>query len=373
MLPVDIPTRDELVALARERSDACVSIYLETTPLTQEIDASRIALRNAVREAVVQLEAVGLDKRRIWPIEEQFADLIDDDAFWVHQARSLALLATPDHLSTFRLANVLSPTVQVADRFHLKPLLRAITHPHAGFILALSGNGARLIEFFSDMPPEEVRVPDMPRDAASAVGRASINDRSPAARIVGSEGKKVRLRQYARAVDAALRPVLAGSTAPLLLAALPPLGPIFRSLASYPYLLAHGIEDDVERLTPAELTARVRPLLDAAYETELAQAREHFLRRDDQHRATTDVATAARAAVQGAIETLLVDMDLVVPGTLDEETGEVTFAEGGDAATYGVVDQIAMVALSMGARVLSVRAPDLPRPAPLAATFRYRL
>lgn len=372
MLPVDVPTRDEFMALAAERSDVCVSIYIETTPVSTEIEGSRIAFANAVRAAMAQLEAVDTDKRRLWPLAEQLDDLAEDDEFWAHQARSLAVLATPERLVSFRLANNLAPTVQVSDRFHLKPLLRALTHPHAGFILALSENGVRLVEFFSDMAPHDVRVPDLPRDAASSAGKASLNDRSHSSRIVGSEGKKVRLRQYARAVDAALRPVLAGQVTPMILASNPPLGPIFRSVASYPRLLAEGFEEEVDRLTPLQLAEHARTALDTAYGAEVAELRERFAVRDGQGRATSDVAVAARAAAQGAIETLLVDMDAVVPGTIDEETGSVAFGEEG-AASYGVTDQIAMMALATGARVVSVRASDLPRETPVAATLRYTL
>lgn len=373
MLPIDLPTSAEVMALARERGDACVSIYLETTPITREIEASQIAFSNMAREAIGQLEAVGLDKRRVWPLREHFDDLLDDTEFWIHQARSLCVLATPEHLSTFRLANRLTPTVQVADRFHVKPLLRAITHLHAGYVLALSENGARLIEFFADMAPVELTVPDMPRDAASAVGKSSINDRSPSNRLTGSEGKKVRLRQYARAVDGALRPVLAGDRVPLILAANPPLGPIFRSVASYPHVLADGLDIEFERMSPAELAAAARPLMDAAHAEDLANHRALFGRREGQDRATTDIATAARAAVQGAIEMLLVDMEATLPGIIDEETGAVAFAEAEGAESYGLADQIAIMALATGAEVLSVRAEDLPRSAPLAATLRYPL
>lgn len=372
MLPVDLPTRSAFMGLARERSDACISIYLETTPMTQDIDASQIALGNMAREAVDQLEAAGLDKRRIWPLREQFDDLLADTEFWIYQARSLCVLATPEHLSTFRLANRLAPTVQVSDRFHLKPLLRALTHAHSAFVLALSENAVRLVELFADMEPVEVQVPDMPRDAASAAGRASINDRSHSGRLVGSEGKKVRLRQYARAVDAALRPLLAAETVPLILAANPPLAPIFRSIASYPHLVADGLDVEMDRMSPAELAAAARPLVDASHAADLADRADLFGRRDGQGRATTDVATAARAAVQGAIEMLLVDMEAALPGTVDEETGAIAFAEVEGAESYGIVDQIAVLALATGAEVLSVRADDLPGSAPLAATLRYR-
>ena len=41
MLYIDLPTRPEFLALRHKRADACVSIYVETTPLTQHVDASR--------------------------------------------------------------------------------------------------------------------------------------------------------------------------------------------------------------------------------------------------------------------------------------------------------------------------------------------
>lgn len=373
MLHVDIPGPDAYRRLAAVRADACVSIYVETTPLTQASDASRIAFQNLAREAMAQLEAAGFDKRRALELAEHFDDIAEDDDFWAVQARSLAVLATPDSVRTFRLANRLTATVQVSDRFHLKPLLRAITFPHAGFVLALSENEARLVEFFADMPPQEVRVPDMPRDAASSVGKASINDRSHFGRIAGADGKKVRLRQYARAVDAALRPVLAGVSEPLVLACNPPLQSIFRSVFSYHHILAEGFRHEVDRLTPLDLATAARPILDASYAAEITQVRETFAARAEQRRTTTDIAMAGRAAAAGAIDTLMVDMDVATPGLIDETTGEVLFADAEGPETYGVVDQIATLALNTGARVLAVRKQDIPEGAALAAVLRYAM
>jgi hypothetical protein len=59
MLHVDIPGRDELRALLDHRDPVSVSIYLPTTPLTQEVAASRISLGNLARLAETQLAADG--------------------------------------------------------------------------------------------------------------------------------------------------------------------------------------------------------------------------------------------------------------------------------------------------------------------------
>ena len=373
MLHVDIPTQPEIRDLALARGSACVSLYLPTTTLTQETDHDRLALKNLALEAVAKLEAAGVDKRRIWPITEQLEDLVDDDAFWRLQSRSLAVFVTPETVRTFRLPNNLNAMVQVSDRFHLKPLLRAVTFPHEAIVLALSVNAVRVVEVFADLPPHEVRVAGMPKDAMSAVGKATIGHRSPSGRIHGSEGEKVRLRQYSRAVDQALRPVLAGRETPLILAATRPVDDVFRSVSTYPHLVAQQITKSPDNLSDLELAEAARPLLDEIHADQLKTLLDLFQVRKAQGRATTDLASAARAATFGAVDALLVDIDSIDPGWLDETDGTVRFAAAGETSAYGIVDEIAGRALITGAKVLGVRKADLPDGAHLAAILRYAL
>ncbi|MCI0346210.1 MAG: hypothetical protein L0221_12330 [Chloroflexi bacterium] len=371
MLYVDIPTAAELKSLASHRDDLCVSIYLPTTPVTQETAADRIALKNLGRQAIRELTEAEADKRRVAALSEHIDDLIDDDEFWRFQAHSLAVLATPDHVHTFRVPSALSPVAVVSDRFHLKPLLRAATFPNSGYVLALAEGAVRLVEVSADLPATAAKVQGMPKDAASAVGKATLNDRSPSGRIQGSEGQKVRLRQYARKVDAALREMLAGSEVPLILAATEPLASIYRSVNTYPHLAQATMSGSPDRLTDAQLAEQARAVLDDIYREEIAAWATLFATRENQGRATTDLGSAARAATMGAVDTMLVDIDAVVPGTVDDVAGTVTIADEPGASSYGVVDEIARRVLLSGGRVLGVRNDDIPGEKPLAAILRY--
>lgn len=67
MLYVDIPSLSDLQNLNEVRADACVSLYVPTTPVTQDVEASRVAAGNLAKQAYEQLEAAGLDKRRLGP------------------------------------------------------------------------------------------------------------------------------------------------------------------------------------------------------------------------------------------------------------------------------------------------------------------
>ena len=368
---IDIPTREELAALLDERDPASVSIYLPTSPLPQDADADRIEFKNLAAEAIGQLEAGGADRAAVAGVREHADDLLDDDEFWTRMASSLAAFVTPGGVHTFRLPNRLTSMVEVSDRMHLKPLLRSVTFPQAAVVLALAQGSVRLIEVARDVPPEEIPVADLPSDVASAVGKASISDRTAAGRIQGSEGQKVRMRQFARLVDRAIRPVVAGLGMPLILAGAEPLASIYRSVNSYPGLADEGIPGNPEGASDQQLADAARGILDRLYEAELTQVRERFEARVAQGRGATDLTDIARAATFGAVDTLLADIDQSVPGFVDEESGAVTLDDSDDAANYGVVDELARRVLLSGGRVLALRADDIPGDTATAAILRY--
>jgi len=369
-LHLDIPTHAELTALLDARAAACVSIYLPTSPLPQEADAARIAFKDLAAQALRQLADAGVPDASL---REQLEDLQEDASFWRDLAISLAVFAGEHGIRSFRLPNRLTSIVEVSDRFHVKPLLRTVTFAQSGFVLALAQGSVRLIEVAPDVPASELRVPELPSDVASAAGVASIADRGATGRIQGSEGQKVRMREYARAVDRALRHVLAGHGLPLILASAEPMDAIYRSVNSYPGLVAPGIPGNPEAATPAELAAAARGVLDELYAADLASLRELFQTRAAQGRGVSDLGDVARAATIGAVQTLLADIDATVPGFLDEETGAVTYDASDDARNYGVVDEIARRTLLHGGRVLALRAEDLPGDTAAAAILRYAL
>jgi hypothetical protein len=280
------------------------------------------------------------------------ADLVEDDEFWRFQARSLAVLATPDRLRSYRLPNRLTEAAEISDRFHLKPLLRAVTFVNHAFVLVLSQNTVRLVEVYADLPPVTVQVPALPKDAARAGGQKSA------------------MRQYARQIDHALRSFLAGRHTPLLLAATEPFDSIFRSVASYPHLQAPSLPSVTEHTADGDLEQAARTFLDALHAREIEELNASFQRHVGQGRATVDVFDAARDATFGRIEALIVDMDEVMAGTVDDDGG-VTLRDAPGADSYDVLDEIACRSLLTGARVLSARRDDIPQGAPLAAILRY--
>jgi len=368
-LHTDIPTRAQVERLLDAHDAASVTIYVPTDPASNG-EAERTELGNLATEAERQLVEMGTPKAAVASVAESIEDLADDSAFWRHQARCLAVFVTPDLAVTFRLPNRLVARVEVSDRFFVKPLLRSITFPQVAMVLALAQGSVRLIEVAPEVGAEQVQVPDLPTDVASAVGKASITERAPIGRLQGSEGQKVRMRQYARLVDQALRPVLGGLGVPLILAAAEPLDAIFRSVCTYPHLAASGITGNPEARSDSELAESARPILDELNAAALHDVRDRYEQRESESRAAADLAVIARAATFGAVDTVLVDIDEAVQGTIDE-TGALHVT--GEDADYGVVDEIARRVWKTGGTVLAVRREDLPGDGPAAAILRYAL
>ncbi|QNT69739.1 hypothetical protein HQ394_10945 [Defluviicoccus vanus] len=347
-----------------------MSIYLRTTPLTQETKSNRIELKNLLKTALDEMTAAGIDKRSILPIEADVTDLIEDDDFWVTQANSLAIFATPERILTFQLGSHVTNLVEVSDRFHLKPLLRAVTFPHTAYVLALSMGAVRLVEVTPDNAPREVTVPSLPKSMADALGRRSHQERSGDMNKAEESSENALLTRYSRVIDKALRVVLTGQHRPLIIAAAEPLASVFRHVCSYHNLAAHVIPGSADRTPDHELATAAQAVLDNVYAGDIAAFHELYAQRTQQGRATTDITQAARAATYGAVDTLIVDMDTTISGFIDDE-GAVTLDDAPDAVNYGVVDEIARRTLQAGGKVIAARRDDIPGKADLAAVLRY--
>lgn len=368
MMHIDLPTRSQVDRLLASNHLASVSIYLHTDH-TSHGDPERIECRTLLAKAVEQLQAASVPKADIALIEEHVAAVIEDDELWTHMARTMAIFTNPVETAVFRLANRLESQVEVSDRYYVKPLMRAITFPQAAYVLAIAQHGWRLLRVMADGHAVDVTPSGAPDDVAEAA--AELHGKGKAARgVQGHETQKVRARQYAMQVDRAIRPVLGGTSLPLILAAAEPMASIFRAVNHHPHLTKSVIAGSPENIGNDQLAEAARPILDEIYAAEIAEQNERFERLRGPGLAITDLADIARAATNGLVDTLFVDIEETVHGTVDE-AGNITLADGPSAEVYGVADEAARRAWAHGGRVYAIRRNEVPGGGPAAAILRY--
>jgi hypothetical protein len=267
---MDVIRRTDLERLALQGAGSCVSVFLPTHRAGPEVHQGPIRLKNLLREATESLQADGVKAPTIRSLLAPLWRLLDDGLFWQYQSDGLALFSRPGWWRSFRVPLELPELARVADRFHISPLLPLLTGDGHFFVLALSQNQIRLLEGTRDRL-EEVDLPGVPlgvRDAlqgeeAQKQLQLYVADRGGVGargifRGHGSAGdvQEERVLQYLRKVDRALGEVLAGERAPMVLAAVEHLAPIWRKANTYPHLVDEVLPGSPEGLGMHQLHAR---------------------------------------------------------------------------------------------------------------------
>ncbi|MBF2018141.1 MAG: hypothetical protein IGS23_23680 [Rivularia sp. T60_A2020_040] len=369
MLYKDTIREKQLLKLAAQRG-VCVSIFLPTTPLTQDAQADRIVLKNLSKAAMEQAEAIA-DKRQIQAMTDYLEDLQTDDEFWQFQANGLAILLTPESIKTYRLAYTVEEAAEVSDRFYLKPLMSALQTMSA-YLLGISQKSVKLYEFTAAQQLEQLDVSDLPADFSEVTKRTLQRDRAPAGKLQGDEGAEILQRQFLRAVESAVRPIVSGSDMPLVLATTKEFQAMYQSLNSYDMLAEQGIDGSVEGLPEEEIRQGMLPIVKALRQQRIQQWIELYYQRQNESRTIANLATIAKLALRGQVSHLLVESDQVQYGTLSD-LGEITMSDNRSAETYDLIDEIVVRVLENGGEILGVRqGEDVPEELmPIAAVLRW--
>ena len=376
---IDVPTPESLAELAKHRNSPSVTLIVSSAPagahgrapLAFDTDAARTSLRSLtgrVREELAELDA---DTVSAEAILSSLQALEQDREFWSSRARSVAVFVDPSTIRAFRVMNVLPESAAVGDRYDLGPLLRAVTFPHHGYVLAVTAGEARLLALESDSSSERVELAELPDNAGEEILSPTIESgRFDRRSADGTLGPKVEQGKYCALVqDAALTEINSIGERPLVLASSEELGAIYRRENRYAGLLPEGIAGNPSSWSDDELAARGREVLERFYAAQIDALRDRFGALRARNQASAQLSDVASAVAAGLVDTLLYDLEDRQEGTIDE-FGITTLAPEPGPHTYAIVDELAIRVLRSGGTVFAVRRDELPEDAPVAAFFR---
>jgi hypothetical protein len=244
--------------------------------------------------------------------------LVNDGLFWQYQSDGLALYSRPGWWRALRVPLDLPELAVVADRFHISPLLPLLTGDGHFFVLALSQHQIRLLEGTRDRL-EEVHLPGVPlgvrdplqgREAQKQLQLYVADRGGVAARGIfsghGSAGdlQKDQVLRYFRKVNRALREVLAGERAPMVLAAVEHLAPLWRQVNTYPHLVDQVLAGSPEELGRQDLHARAWAVVEPRFLQAQGEAAGTYHQLAGSGLTSRDPREIIRAAKEGRVETL---------------------------------------------------------------------
>ncbi|MDQ3458382.1 MAG: hypothetical protein M3498_03605 [Deinococcota bacterium] len=391
---MDVISKDILEMLAAKPQEGpCVSIYLPTHPRGEDAEQDPIRLKNLLTDADNQLSEQGLRRDDIDAILEPARALLRDNiAFWQHQGDGLALFLAPGTFHLYRLPVSFDEFSVVTDRFHLKPLLQLLANDGRYYILALSQNELRLLQA-TRHTVTEVELDNVPESLADALkyddpekqlqhhtsgmagggGNPRQGGRGPAI-FHGhgpEESKKTDILRYFQQIDRGLMEHLKDKRAPMVIAGVDYLHPIYREANSYGHLLEEGAHGNPDGWRMGELREKAWEVVEPHFKRAHEEAMARFGQLAGTGQASRTLREIVPAAGQGRVDTLFVQLGVRRWGVADPAQNEVTVHDERQPGDQDLLDFAAVQTLLNGGTVYAVQPDEIPDGAPIAAVFRY--
>ena len=384
----------EIKTLMEVQNAPCVSIFLPThRKAGPEMQEDPLRLRNQLREAERMLLTRGTDSRQIEALWKPVESLFTTREIWSHPQDGLAVLRAPDWFSFYQLPYSVKEQVVVGEHFYLKPLLPFLTSQKCFYILALSQNEIRLleatrysikaIELPSLVPTSLAEI--MKRHEAeneieshSSASGATIGKggRRPAVfhgQGVGTDDEKSHILRYFQEIDRGLHELLHDKSAPLVLASVDFLLPIYREANTYPYLLPEGIpgNPDRQKVRDEILLERAWPLVESSVLHEQQEALAQFEEGKGTDRASNNVSEIVPAAYDGRVKDLFLAIDQEQWGSYEPAAYTMHMHELAEASDEDLLDLAARQTLLHSGSIYALTQENMPGRSLLAAVYRY--
>ena len=378
-------TRDELRILTAAPVAPCVSIYMPTHRVPTENQQDRTRLKNLLRQAQEALQAYGLRPTEAEALLEPAVDLLGAISFWKDKRDGLALFLSPGNFRHYQLPTTFEPLVVVAHRFHVKPLL-AFLGGNEFFVLALSQNSVRLfegspfglsaIDDLAGVPrslAEALKYDDLEKQLQFRSGTSVGGKGERPAAFHGQEAEdtKDRLLRYFRQIDQGLRDLLREEQAPLILAGVEYLRPIYKEANTYQHLLEEGITGNPQGLSADDLHQQAWALAQPRFAKAEEKAAARYRQLAGTGKTSQDAREIVPAAYHGRVEFLFVAVGRQQWGDYDPGANQVHLHPEARPGDFDLLDLAATQVLLHGGAVYAVEPSRVPDGARLAAVFRY--
>ncbi len=387
-----------LARLIKTSGEPCVSIYMPTERAGPAVEKNRIRLKNMLAKVEDRLGERGLRPPAIADFLQPAQALVEDTRFWQRQSDGLALYIYDGQFDYYRLPLDFEERIVVADSLHIKPLLPLISSNGRFYILALSQDEVRLLQC-THYTAQTVELKDAPESLAEVLRwddpekrmQFHTSTQSPAGErtrpglqgersavfhghgTASADDEKDYILRYFHRIEKGVTEIMSGTRAPLVLAAVDYLHPLYQEANTYPRLIEEGVVGNPEQTSAEELHeqawALVEPIL--LREQREAEAAYEELAGMGHEQAADDLRDVAPSAHAGRVKALFVPVGVQRWGTFDEETFSVELHHDAQPGDVDLLDFVAVHTLLNDGAVYAVEAEEMPGDGVVAAVFRY--
>jgi hypothetical protein len=383
-------SREDLGILLEQRPTWHVSMFMPMIQRGAATQQNPIRCKTLLRQVEEQLMANGLPPQEAQELLQPVQQLLPNRDFWQRQSHGLALFIAPQFFRAYRLPLAVEALAVVAHCFHIKPLLPLLSGDGHFFVLGLSQKSIRFLQG-SRFSISELELQGVPQGIDAALQYDDVEKRDH--HFPGSQGRPAggtsplaghgvgvddathepndAILRYFQQVNTGLQTFLRNERAPLVLAGVEYLLPIYRKANTYRYILDGGITGNPEGLRPEELQERAWAIVQPHLQRAQAGAEDQYRQLVGTGRASEEVPTIVVAAFDGRIDTLFVALNMQQWGIFDSDRRAVEVHQEAGHSDEDLLDVAARYTLLRGGTVYAIPPEQMPAQTPAAAILRY--
>lgn len=368
----------QFAALTGGHEPPCISLYAPTGSAGRADVAQWMALLRTAQEGLagtsMTVEKAEEQLRSQWALVEQ-------DAAAHKNARGRAIFMAGNFFGCHHLAEPVAERAVIGRVFFVRPLLPVMGVRGRFFLLAVSQKHAALYEGSRDGIHKltiEMAPASLQEDLEGQEFERQSQFHSAAPKSTGKRGsvfygtdinQKERILHFLRTVDRTVARSLKGQSAPLVVAALEYLFPLYKTANTYPHLLENGVAGNPDVLSPDALHAASWNLVESHLDEAKVSALDMYKKLMNTERTSSNLREILVAAERERVRYLFVPPaseqwgSFVLPETVHLHSRQ----EPGDDELLNLA---AILTLRHEGPVYVVPPEELREGAPLAAVFR---
>ena len=365
-----------------ERNEPCLSLYQPTHRHRPDNKQDIIRFKNLVKELEGQLLEI-YSQAEADEILKPFYDLEKDKVFWNNTKDGLVILMDRDRGVIYKLSRPVKEFANIGRSFHIKPLVRTYQSADTYYVLGINrqtfklfvGNRYELQEVKFD-EDTAVNIEDVLGDqfTDSYLNQRSVGGSNAMFHGQGSKKDEIDkdIENYFRYVDRLVLENFSNPTkAPLVLVSLDEYHGLMNSISHNRLMLKDGIRKDFETLDLDALREEAWKIVEPLYIDRTRELVDRFEAHRAQGQASDDYIEVAKAAVEGKVESVLIESDRIIPGIINYETGSIVEEDIKNPEAEDLLDDLAEIVFENKGEVVMLPKDRMPTDRGIAAIFRY--
>lgn len=363
----------------------CISIYLPTHIFGNDITEDPIRLKNLLNKCQNKLESE-FSKKQVSMILKPGFEILSDSMFWNHQNQGLTIFTSPSFTECFHLSLMPEEKFYIGSYFYILPLIPMLIKSKDYYILILNQKHIKLFRAnYNNV--YEIELPNIPANIDEILKYDDVEEHiqmhtTPFGKTKGNDvnfhgqgniADKVRhkknIENFFKEVAKGIDKQISEQKIPMVLVGVEYEQAIYKRFSSYKYILNEGLSQNGINFDVKQIYQRTQEIVQPYFNKEVEDCLSTYKNLTNTGKVSDDIKEILPSALKGRVETLLLDIDTSISGTIDPETQEVKVQVNKENRVEDLMNLTAIQSLKNDAKVCPIMSKEID--SPLAAVYRF--